>query len=119
MRRYAWVHKVVLDKGRKHAAKSAGGGVVYLPRGTYFVNSSYGFTIPWGVQLKGEGKELVEIVFSETYSVCSSPGCRAKPGSLASGAYALFRSPTTGGGGWAAVGGRRRSRASGQAGAPT
>ncbi len=37
------------------AAEAAGGGTVLLPRGTYFINSTAGFTVPFGVKLKGEG----------------------------------------------------------------
>lgn len=98
------------------AAGAAGGGTVFFPRGTYFINSSFGFDVPWGVKLEGEGKELVSLIFTETYSVCSSqcssstdacPSSRwqctssRRPGSPFSGATALFRGPTTGSGAWA------------------
>ena len=111
-----WANASVAIEGALAAAGAAGGGTVYFPRGTYFVNSSYGFDVPWGVKLEGEGKGLVEIIFSETYSVCSSQcssstdACSSSrwqctssrgPGSTFSGAKALFRGPTTGSGGWA------------------
>jgi hypothetical protein len=96
-----WANASVAIEKALAAAKAAGGGIVYFPRGTYFVNSSYGFDVPWGVQLRGEGKDLVEIIFSETYGVCSQKTCAVKPGSPKSGALALFRGPESGTGGWA------------------
>jgi hypothetical protein len=96
-----WTNATVAIERAIAAAGAAGGGVVYFPRGTYFINSTYGFEIPWNVKLEGEGKELVELIFTETYSVCTSPTCLAKPYSAQSGALAYFRGPTTGTGGWA------------------
>ena len=35
-----------------------------------FLNSTmYGFEIPWGVQLQGEGKDLVELIWDNVYDV--------------------------------------------------
>ena len=45
------------------AAKNNGGGVVYLPRGQYFVEGA--ILIPPGTVLRGEGTELVSIFFKE------------------------------------------------------
>jgi hypothetical protein len=81
------------------AAEAAGGGTVFLARGTYFINSTWGFEIPWGVRLMGEGKELVELIFAETYGVSTTGP--VKPDSPGSGAIALFRAPETGSGAWA------------------
>jgi hypothetical protein len=67
-----WANASVAIEKALAAAGAAGGGTVYFPRGTYFVNSSYGFEVPWGVKLQGEGRELVEIIFSETYGVSVS-----------------------------------------------
>ena len=50
--------------------------------------------------MQGEGKDLVEIIFSETYGVCSKSSCKARPGGEGSGAIALFRGPETGNGAW-------------------
>eukprot|EP00040_Diaphanoeca_grandis_P015116 m.76958 g.76958 ORF g.76958 m.76958 type:complete len:898 (-) comp24959_c0_seq1:84-2777(-) len=94
-----WVNASVAIQKAIDAAAAAGGGTVFFDRGTYFVNSSYGFTIPWGVRLQGEGKELVEIIFSQMWNV-SDTGA-VKPGSAASGALALFRGPEVGAGAWA------------------
>ena len=44
---------------------------------------------------------MVELIFTETYSVCALPSCTAKPFSAQSGALAYFRGPATGTGGWA------------------
>lgn len=111
-----WANASVAIEKALAAAGAAGGGIVFFPRGTYFVNSSFGFDVPWGVKLEGEGKDLVQIIFSETYSVCSSQcssstdACSSSrwqctnshgPGSPFSGATALFRGPSTGSGGWA------------------
>jgi hypothetical protein len=96
-----WTNASVAIEKALAAAGAAGGGTVYFPRGTYFVNSSHGFDVPWGVKLQGEGKDLVEIIFSETYGVCAEQSCPTKPGSPGSGALALFRGPDIGTGGWA------------------
>ena len=100
---FYWANASVAIEKALRAAGAAGGGVVYFPRGTYFVNSSYGFDVPWGVELRGEGKALVEVIFSEVYGVCSDRvGCRDRmPYSPASGASAMFRGPDRGVGGWA------------------
>ena len=95
-----WANASVAIAKALAAAGAAGGGTVYFPRGTYFVNSSYGFDVPWGVKLEGEGKGLVSLIFSETYGVSSHSSDRS-PGSPFSGATALFRGPTAGSGGWA------------------
>jgi hypothetical protein len=54
-------------------AKANGGGIVYLPRGQYYVDGP--LVIPHGTRLRGEGAELVSIVFRED-DICCSP----KPG---------------------------------------
>jgi hypothetical protein len=97
-----WVNASMAIEKAIAAAGIAGGGTVYFPRGTYFVNSTHGFEIPWGVKLQGEGKDLVEIIFQEIYGVCSqATGCAIKPDGEGSGPRGYFRSPSTGTGGWA------------------
>ena len=45
------------------AARAAGGGVVYLPRGQYFVDGP--LIVPEGTRLRGEGAALVAVYFRE------------------------------------------------------
>lgn len=51
-------------------ARANGGGVVYLPRGQYYVDGP--LIIPEGTRLRGEGQHLVSIVFRED-SLASGP----------------------------------------------
>lgn len=94
-----WANASLAVEKAIDAAAAAGGGTVYFKRGTYFLNTTVGFTVPWGVRLQGEGKELVELIFSETYSVSDSGP--AKPYGAGSGPLAMFRGPETGTGAWA------------------
>lgn len=61
-----WINASVAIAKAIAAAGAAGGGTVFFERGTYFINSTWGFDIPWGVKLQGEGTELVELIFTET-----------------------------------------------------
>lgn len=94
-----WTNASVAIEKAIAAAGAAGGGTVFFERGTYFVNSTWGFDIPWGVKLAGEGKELVQLIFAETYSV--SDAGPIKPNGPGSGALALFRGPEVDSGAWA------------------
>lgn len=52
------------------------------------------------MELKGEGKELVELIWDNVYDVSSDGSTVCRPGQPCSGAEALFRSPSTGSGAW-------------------
>ena len=65
------------------AARAAGGGVVYLPRGQYFVDGP--LIVPEGTRLRGEGAALVAVYFRER------TGCTPRPGTATS--TAITRRP--------------------------
>ena len=48
------------------AARSHGGGTIYFPRGTYFLEGS--FEIPTNTYLKGAGTSLVTLFWAEANS---------------------------------------------------
>ena len=53
---------------------------------SYFLNSTrYGFEIPWGVELPGEGKDLVELIWDNVYDVSSDGSTSCKPSQPCSG----------------------------------
>ena len=53
------------------------------------------------MDLKGEGKELVELIWDNIYDVSTDGSTPCRPGQQpCSGAEALFRSPSTGSGAW-------------------
>lgn len=53
------------------AAKAHGGGVVYLPRGQYYVDGPV--VVPDGVVLRGAGRELVSLYFREAPKPADAP----------------------------------------------
>lgn len=55
---FYWANASVAIEKALAAAGAAGGGTVYFPRGTYFVNSTFGFDVPWNVKLEVRAHDI-------------------------------------------------------------
>lgn len=57
-----WANASVAIEKALAAAGEAGGGTVYFPRGTYFINSTFGFDVPWNVKLEVRAHDVPRFV---------------------------------------------------------